>query len=339
MNKKVKVLLASALLCFLTLGCIGQEPEEEPEEEAVQIAIVFATGGLGDKSFNDTCYEGVKKAEADFGIEFSYVEPTAIAEYEGFQRQYARSGEYALIIGIGFDQADAMTIVAGEYPDQKFAIVDMVVDMPNVASLVFRENEGSFAVGAAAGKKTQTNKIGFVGGMDIPLIRRFIAGYKYGAEYVNPDIEVSWKYVGDWGDPAKGKELAISLIDEGVDILFSAAGKSGLGAIEAANERDKLVIGVDADQCDTIEGVPVDTFLASMLKRVDVAVYEMIKDVVNDTFTGGIHSFGAAENGVGICKHVPPDIKGEIDDLMADVASGAITVPSGIDENGEYTWD
>ncbi len=341
MNKKVKVLLALALLCFLTLGCIGQVPEEEPEEgeEVVQVAIVFATGGLGDKSFNDTCYEGVKKAEADFGIEFSYVEPTAIAEYEGFHRQYARSGEYALIIGIGFDQADAMTVVAGEYPDQKFAIVDMVVDLPNVASIVFRENEGSFAVGAAAGKKTQTDKIGFVGGMDIPLIRRFLAGYKYGAEYVNPDIEVSWKYVGDWADPAKGKELALSLFDEGADIVYAAAGRSGLGAIEAAHEQGKLVIGVDADQCDTIEGVPVTTFLASMLKRVDVAVYEMIKDVVNDTFTGGIHSFGAAENGVGICKHVPSDIKGEIDDLMAEVASGAITVPSGIDENGEYTWD
>lgn len=331
---KMKILSALALVCFLTLGCIGQ-PEPEPSD----VAIVFATGGLGDKSFNDTCYEGVKRAEADFGIKFDYVEPTAIAEYEGFLRQYAKSGEYALIISIGFDQADALAIVADEYPDQKFAIVDMVVDKPNVASLVFRENEGSFAVGAAAGLKTQTDLIGFVGGMDIPLIRRFLAGYKFGAEYVNRNAKVTWKYVGDWADPAKGKELALAEYDEGADIVYAAAGRSGLGAIQAAHERGMLVIGVDADQCDTIEGVPVTTFLCSMLKRVDVAVYETIKSVIDDTFAGGVHSFGAAENGVGVCEHLPSDIQDQIDDLMAQVASGAIQVPTGIDENGEYTWD
>ena len=349
MNKKVNMLCALALVCFLTLGCIGQEEEEveptveptaTPEpEEVVRIAVVFATGGLGDKSFNDSCYQGVKEAEADFGIEFDYVEPTAIAEYEGYHRQYAKSDEYDLIIGIGFDQADAITIVAQEYPDQKFAIVDMVVELPNVASLVFRENEGSFLVGAAAGLKSQTDKIGFVGGMDIPLIRRFLAGYKFGAEYINPEVEVSWKYVGDWSDPAKGKELALALFDEGADIVYAAAGRSGLGAIQAAHERGMLVIGVDADQCDTIEGVPVTTFLGSMLKRVDVAVYETIKSVMDDTFAGGFQSFGAAENGVGACKHIPSDIQGQIDDLMAKVASGEIQVPSDIDENGEYIWD
>ena len=145
-------------------------------------------------------------------MKFAFAEFTAIAERKRFHRQYARSGEYALIIGIDFDQAE----------------------------------------GAAAGKKTQTDKIGFVGGMDIPLIRRFLAGYKYGAEYVNPGVEVSWKYVENWADPAKGKKLAISLYDEGVDIVCAVAGRSGLGAIEAANERGKLVIGVNADQCDTI---------------------------------------------------------------------------------------
>jgi len=339
MNKKVKVLLAVAVLSFLTLGCIGQEAEEEPEGiEVTKVAIVFATGGLGDKSFNDTCYEGLKNAQQDFGIEYDYVEPTAIAEYEGFHRQYAKSGEYSLIIGIGFDQADAMTIVAEEYPDQKFAIVDMVVDLPNVASLVFRENEGSFLVGAAAGLKTESNKVGFVGGMDIPLIRKFLAGYKYGAEYVNRSIEVSWKYVGDWSDPAKAKELALTQFDDGVDIVYAAAGRSGLGAIQAADEQGVLAIGVDADQCDTIEGVPVTSFLCSMLKRVDIAVYETIKSVVNDTFAGGIHSFGVAESGVGVCKHLPSDIRGQIEDLEAKIASGEIQVPVDIDENGEYVW-
>jgi basic membrane protein A len=335
-------LLAFVALSFLTLGCVGQ-PESTPEPTTeptvvTKVAIVFATGGLGDKSFNDTCYEGVKKAEKDFGIEFDYVEPTAIAEYEGFLRQYAKSGDYALIISIGFDQADALSIVADEYPDQSFAIVDMVVDKPNVASLVFNENEGSFLVGAAAGLKTQTSKIGFVGGMDIPLIRRFLAGYKYGAEYVNADTEVYWKYVGDWADPAKAKELTLAEFDDGADVVYAAAGRSGLGAIQAANERGLLVIGVDADQCDTIEGVPVTTFLCSMLKRVDVAVYETIREVLEGTFTGGIKAFGVAQNGVGVCDHIPSDIKGEIDDLQAKVASGEIQVPVDIDENGEYVW-
>jgi basic membrane protein A len=337
MNRKVKMLLALVLLSFMTLGCIGQE--EEKRGAGTKVAIVFATGGLGDKSFNDTCYEGIKEAEEDFGIVFDYVEPTAIAEYEGFHRQYAKSGDYALIIGIGFDQADAITIVGEEYPDQKFAIVDMVVDLPNVASLVFRENEGSFLVGAAAGLKTQTDEIGFVGGMDIPLIRKFLAGYKYGAEYVNPDVEVTWKYVGDWTDPAKGKELALTQFDAGADILYAAAGRSGLGAIQAADERGMLVIGVDADQCETIEGVPVTTFLCSMLKRVDVAVYDTVKSVVEGTFTGGIHSFGVAENGVGACKHLPGDIQDEIDEYAEKITSGEIVVPTGIDENGEYTYD
>lgn len=345
MNKKVRVLFALPLLCFLALGCLRQEEEVLPTveptlaPEVTKVAVVFATGGLGDKSFNDTCYEGVNKAQQDFGIEFDYVEPTAIAEYEGFLRQYAKSGEYDLIVSIGFDQADALTIVADEYPDQKFAIVDMVVDKPNVASLVFRENEGSFLVGAAAGLKTQTNMIGFVGGMDIPLIRRFLAGYKFGAEYVNPDIKVSWKYVGDWVDPAKGKEMALEQFGTGADIVFAAAGRSGLGAIQAAYESNMLVIGVDADQCETIEGVPVTTFLCSMLKRVDVAVYDTIESVIEGTFAGGIKSFGAKENGVGVCKHLPSDIQDQINDLLAKVASGEIKVPTGIDENGEYTWD
>ncbi len=336
MAKKTKVLLALFVLCFLTLGCIGQE--EEKKAEKMKIAVVFATGGLGDKSFNDSSYEGVLKAQKDFGIEFDYVEPTAIAEYEGFLRQYAKTGEYALIVSIGFDQADALSIVADEYPNQKFTIVDMVVDKPNVASCIFNENEGSFLVGAAAGLKTKTNKIGFVGGMDIPLIRKFLAGYKFGAEYVNPNVQVTWKYVGDWVDPAKGKELALAQYEDGADIVYAAAGRSGLGAIQAANERGQLVIGVDADQCETIQGVPVTTFLASMLKRVDVAVYEMIKGAVNGTFTGGIKVFGAAQSGVGICKHVPSDIKAQIDDLIGKIASGEIKVPVDIDESGNYVY-
>lgn len=341
MNKNVKMLFAVVVLLSLTLGCIGQEEEPEQVTEEMKFAIVFATGGLGDKSFNDSCYEGAMRIKEEYGIDFDYVEPTAIAEYEGFLRQYARSEAYGIIVSIGFDQADALTVVADEYPNQKFAIVDMVVDKPNVASLVFRENEGAFLVGVAAAEKTQTDKIGFVGGMDIPLIRRFLTGYKYGAEYVNPDIEVSWKYVDNWSDPAKGKELALAQIDEGVDILLSAAGRSGLGAIEAAYQQGILVIGVDSDQSQTVEGVPPETFLCSMMKRVDIAVYETVKSVILGTFQGGIQSYGVAEDGVGpfwTLSGQPQELQDKVEELKSKVASGEIQVPTDIDENGEYVW-
>ena len=345
MNKNVKMLFALVILLSLTLGCIGQE---EPEEGQVtepppveKFAIVFATGGLGDKSFNDSCYEGAMKIKQEYGVDFDYVEPTAIAEYEGFLRQYAKTGTYKIIISIGFDQADALTVVAEEYPDQKFAIVDMVVDKPNVASLVFNENEGSFLVGVAAGMKTQTNKIGFVGGMDIPLIRKFLVGYKYGAEYVNPDVEVFWKYVGDWSDPAKGKELALAQFDDGADILFSAAGRSGLGAIQATYERGMLAIGVDSDQSQTVEGVPPETFLCSMMKRVDIAVFNVIKSVLDGTFQGGIQSFGIAQDGVGpfwTLAGQSQELRDKVEEMRMKIANGEIQVPSDIDENGEYVW-
>jgi basic membrane protein A len=346
MNKNVKILFAVVVLLSLTLGCIGQEEEPEgvPETETpeeTKFAIVFATGGLGDKSFNDSCYEGAMRVKEEFDVDFDYVEPTAIAEYEGFLRQYAKSEDYAIIVSIGFDQADALTVVAEEYPDQKFALVDMVVEKPNVASLVFREHEGAFLVGVAAAKKTETDKLGFVGGMDIPLIRRFLAGYKYGAEYVNPDIEVFWKYVDNWSDPAKGKELALAQFNDGADILFIAAGRSGLGAIQACYEQGALAIGVDSDQSQTVEGVPPETFLCSMMKRVDIAVYETVKSVLEGTFQAGIQSYGIAENGVGpfwTLEAQPQELQDEIKELRSKIASGEIQVPSDIDENGEYIW-
>ncbi|MFQ6088472.1 MAG: BMP family protein, partial [Candidatus Methanofastidiosia archaeon] len=290
---------------------------------------VLATGGLGDKSFNDSAFAGAKKAEQELGIELDYVEPTAIAEYEGFLRDYAKSGEYSIIISIGFDQADALSVVAKEYPEQKFAIVDMVVDLPNIASFVFRENESSFLVGAIAGMITETNKIGFVGGMDIPLINKFLAGYKAGAKHVNPDVEVYVVYVGGWADPAKGKELALSQIDKGADIVYQAAGRSGLGVIEAAKERDIYAIGVDADQ----RYLAPDNILTSALKRVDVAVYRVIKSVIGGTFSGGIYDLGIKENGVGAVLDNNPsivtqDIVAKVRELEQKVASGEIQVPT-----------
>jgi basic membrane protein A len=307
-----------------------------------KVGLVLATGGLGDKSFNDISYAGAQKAEDKLGVEFDYVEPTAIAEYESYQRDFAMSGEYELIICVGFDQADALTIIAGEYPDQNFAIVDMVVDAPNVASLTFRQNEGSFLLGVVAGMTTETGSIGFVGGMDMPLIRDFYVGYKAGAEWANPTVTVGEPvFVGGWGDPGKGKELTLGLIEQGYDGIFAAAGGSGLGALEAVHEQGINGYGVDACQ-DYLH----DEIIASMTKRVDNAVFQMILAATTNTFQGGFYSGGLAESWTGMCRlpeeealwestfefvHDPldEDILAKVMEAQAKIIAGDIVVPSG----------
>jgi len=306
-----------------------------------RVGLILATGGLGDKSFNDISYAGVVKASQELGIDFDFVEPKAIAEYQGFQTDFAKTGNYAIIICIGFDQADALNITAGLYPAQKFAIVDMVVNKPNVASLLFKANEGSYLVGVVAGMKTKTGKVGFVGGMEIDLIKDFFKGYEAGAKWANSSVQVVTPvYVGGWADPAKGKELAIGLVDAGVDAIFVAAGKSGLGALEAAHDRGILGLGVDACQCYLYPEIK-----ASMTKRVDVAVFKMIKAALEGTFEGGIKSGGLKEHWVGACRlpeeqafweakfgfthpSLEATVISKMDEARDKIEAGDITVPS-----------
>ena len=307
-----------------------------------KVGLVLATGGLGDKSFNDISYAGLVRAKAELGIILDYVQPKAIAEYEGYQRDFAKSGNYALIVCIGFDQADALTKVATEYPNQKFAIVDMPVDKPNVASLLFRANEGSFLVGVVAAMQSTTGKIGFVGGMDIPLIRDFFVGYEAGAKWARPTITVlDPVFVGDWGDPVKGKELAISLIEQGADSLYAAGGKSGLGALDAAHEKSVKAYGVDACQCYLYPEIT-----ASATKRTDLAVYEMVMKTLLGTFKGGFYSGGVKEGWTGCCRlpeevgfwedyfdFTHPTMASSVMDKLLQaqdkIVMGEITVPSG----------
>ena len=309
-----------------------------------KVGLILATGGLGDKSFNDISYAGCQMAKDKLGVDFDYVEPKAIAEYEGFQRDFAKSGEYIIIVCIGFDQADALSIVAAEYPEQNFALVDMVVDNPNVASLTFRANEGSFLVGVVAGMMTETGKVGFVGGMDIPLIRDFYEGYEAGAIWANPDVTVSEPvFVGAWADPTKGKELATTLVEQGNDAIYSAAGKSGLGALEAAHEEGVMAFGVDLCQ-DYL----YPEMVASMTKRVDVAVYEMILSALVGKFQGGFYSGGIKEKWIGMCRlpeeeslweelfdfehqPLPADVLAKAKEARDGILSGEITVPTGYD--------
>jgi basic membrane protein A len=335
-----------ALIVIIAAGWYLRPAPDAPDDQGdvFKVGMVTGTGGLGDKSFNDIAFSGILQAYDEFEIEYDYVEPTAIAEYEGYQRDFAMSDEYDLIVCIGFDQADPLSVVAAEYPDQYFVLVDMVVENENVASLTFRSNEGSFLLGVVAGMASETGKIGFVGGMEIPLILDFFEGYEAGAIWANPEIEVMTPvYVGDWGDPAKAKELAVSLIEGGADMIFQAAGGSGLGALEAAEEQQVNGLGVDACQ-DYLH----DHMLASMTKRVDTAVYEMIVDVMNDEFEGGFKSGGIADDWIGMCRlpeeesyweelfdfeHPPLShaIIEKVEEAKAGILAGDITVPTGYD--------
>jgi basic membrane protein A len=317
------------------------------------VAIVFATGGLGDKSFNDGCFEGATQAATDFGMTFTYVEPTAIVEYEGYIRTYAEHADYAdpydLIITIGFDQANALMAVADDYPDQHFAIVDMFIDpgnYTNVASLLFEEHQGSALVGAIAGLMTETDKIGFVGGMDIPLINKFLAGYTFGANYTNMGINVTYAYTNDWVDTSVGQTLADGMYAGGADIIFAAAGRSGLGIFDSCadtigtNSTPIWTIGVDSPQmylgtADPENPVAPTWCMTSMLKRVDVAIYNMMRDTYYGNFTGGVKSFNLANGGVGYeinedLLTLPPAVISAVEALKADIISGTVTVPDSI---------
>jgi len=304
-----------------------------------RIAIVFATGGLGDKSFNDSAYEGMLRAEKELGIEFDQAEPQAVAEYESLLMRFAQTRRYDLIISIGFDQADALQVVSGRFPDQKFAIVDTAVDAPNVASYVYREAERGFVVGAVAGLMTKRAEdprivpdkqiIGVIGGMDIPLIRANVAGYIAGAKFVNPEVEVKYSYVGDWADPAKCKEMANAMLDEGVDVIWLAAGRSGLGGIMAAEERNRFAIGADVDQ----GYLAPDHILTNGMKLVDNTVFMAIEAVLKDEFTPGTNMLGLKEGALGYSHNlIPADIIEEVDKLAERVASGELTVPEEIDQ-------
>ena len=261
-------------------------------------AIVFDMGGKFDKSFNEAAYNGAEKFKAESGIAYREFEVTNPSQREQAMRNMARRGA-TVIIAMGFAQAAAVETVAKEFPDTKFTLIDMVVDLPNVQSVIFKEHEGSFLVGMAAAMASETGKVGFIGGMDIPLIRKFALGYVEGAKYVNADIEVFQNMTGTtpsaWNDPTKGGELARSQFDRGADVVYAAAGGTGVGVYQAAKDAGKLAIGVDSNQNYIHPG----TMLTSMVKRVDVAVYDAFMSAKNGTWQGGFKILGLAEDGVG----------------------------------------
>ncbi|MGL5123513.1 MAG: BMP family lipoprotein [Fusobacteriaceae bacterium] len=325
--------LFSSLIVLTSLflvACGGVKEGKVQAKNPLKVGIVMSTGGLGDKSFNDSAFRGLENAKKELGIDFKYVEPSSSAEDEQFLREYADAG-YELIIATGFQMRDAAEKVAKDYKNIKFAIIDDVVNEQNTRSLLFKEQEGSFLVGALAAMMTKTDEVGFVGGMQVPLIDRFKNGYAQGAKYVKPDIKVVTSYVGGsnaFNDPVKGKEVAISQIKQGVDVVYHAAGATGIGVIDAAREAGVFALGVDSDQDDIAPGV----VLTSMVKNVDVAVLETVKSVIDGTFISGVYNFGIKENGVGTTDfRNTKDIIGaeniaRIEEIKKKIASGEIVV-------------
>jgi len=295
-------------------------------------AVVYDQAGKNDKSFNEAVYKnGVMKFKDDMGVKVREFEPQNEAQMEQGLRRLAQRG-HSPIIAIGFTFASAVEKVAKEFPDQQFAIIDMVVDLPNVQSIVFAEHEGSFMVGALAAMKSESGKVGFVGGMDIPLIRKFACGYAQGAKYVNGDVEVFQNMTGTtpsaWSDPAKGAELAKTQFSKGADVVFAAAGGTGIGVYQAAKDSGKYAIGVDSNQNYMQPG----TMLTSMLKRVGVAAYQSWQDAKDGNWEAGFKVMNTEAGGVDWAldqyneKLISAEMKSKVEQIKADIVSGKIKV-------------
>ena len=314
----------------------------------IHVGMVYALGGLGDNSFNDMAHKGIRNAQQKFGISFQNAEPSGPSDFRTLQRRYATqtNPNFDLVCVIGFNQANALTQNAPQFSDQKFMIVDAVVDEPNVASYTFKEHQGSFQVGHLAGLLTtrdfkagagQTNDqkvVGFVGGKENTLIQKFQAGYQAGVNHAGSDIEVKSAYVGSWSDPAAGKEIALSMYNSGADVIYHAAGGSGTGVFRAAQQKGRFAIGVDSAQSESLPKY-ADVIVASMVKHVDTAVFKSVKHVVNGNFKGGKHvTLGLAENGVEasygtkLGDEIPQEVKAKMQESRKAIINGEISVPT-----------
>ncbi len=321
------------MLSFISCAVFARPFTAKPDQaKPFRIALVLDKGGKDDKSFNTAAYNGAIQAQKDLGIFLKFVEATDTIAIENLHRAFARK-KYDLIIGIGFAQVEAVRRVSAQFPDVKFAIVDGNINAPNVRALLFEEHQGSFVVGALAAMKSTSGTIGFIGGMDIPLIRRFALGYEAGAKFIHPGEKVITNFIGvtgeAWNNPAKAKELAINQYSQQADVIFVAAGASGSGVFDAAEEKKKFAIGVDSNQNSAKPGF----ILTSMIKGVDVAVYETIKEAQQNKFIPGVARFGFANKGIAYAldqyneKLITPEMRKKADEIIKKITTGEIQVP------------
>ena len=345
MKTLLRILLALAAPILAAAGCRPASSAAADDKSKVHVGIVFDVGGKDDRSFNAAAWQGVRRAAKDFPIVLRDVEPGDPTSIEPAMRAFAERG-YDLIIGVGFSQTPNIEAVAKDYPALSFAIVDGVSRLPNVSSLIFKEHEGSFLVGMIAAGASKSGVLGFVGGMDIPLIHKFEVGYEEGAKSVNPKVRVVENYVGvtdaAWNDPVKGKELARTQIEKGADVIFTAAGNSGLGAFDAVEQYGKdsqgraqrFVIGVDSNQ----NWVKPGFVLTSMVKRVDNAVYQIVGDRVGNHPVGGIHVYGLDNDGVGYAVDdynkdlIPAATLQSVEEAKQKIISGQIKVTNAMEK-------
>ena len=298
----------------------------------IKIGLVLERSGKDDKSFNASAYQGLKRAEKELGVMTKTVEAPDNSAYESLQRAFAEK-KFDLVVAVGFHQLEAVKKNAERFPDQKFLLIDEDAKAKNVRSVMFEEHEGSFLVGALAALHSKSGKIGFIGGMDVPLIRRFQMGYEAGVKKINPKAEVVSNYLGvtgeAWNNPPKAKELAFAQFNHGVDVIFVAAGNSGLGVFDAAAEKNKLAIGVDSNQ----DWIKPGFILSSMLKRVDEAVFESVKALKDGKFQTGLIRLGVKSKGVDYAldehnaKLVTEADKKQLEGLRSEIIKGKIKVP------------
>ena len=324
----VGVIVVAAVIIFN----LDMQVEDKKETVSFKPAVVFDMGGKFDKSFNEGVWNGVKKFTEETGIEVMEFEVTNETQREQAMRRMVDKGA-TVVLGVGFAQADAISKVAADNPNVQFSIIDVGwLDAPNLRQYVFKEHEGSYLVGVAAAKATKTGKVGFVGGQDIGLISKFACGYVGGVKSVLPNVEIYENMTGStpsaWNDPARGAELTRSQIDRGADVVYHAAGGTGVGVIQAAADAGKLAIGVDSNQ----NGLAPGSVLTSMLKRVDVAAYETFMDAKNGKFTSGVKALGIAEGGVDWALDenneslITADIKSAVEAAREAILSGSVTV-------------
>ncbi len=365
--RSVKALLALLVLVLVAAGCGGGETATEDSSEPtttdtateedtaaedtesaaagdIRAAMVTDVGGLGDQSFNDSAFAGLERAESELGVEIEVLESASPTDYVTNLTQLAESG-FSPVFAVGFLMTDALLEVAPQFPDTQFAIIDSVVEEPNVASVLFREEQGSYLAGVVAGLMTQQDTdyttaeqsvVGFLGGLEGPLIQKFQAGYEEGVASVCPDCEVLVQYAGTtpeaFNDPATGQEIALSQNDQGADIIYHASGATGQGLFNAATDRGFFAIGVDSDQAMIVPDAPI---LTSMLKRVDNAVFATVEAAANGEFPGGeVTIYGLEEEGIALAEFgefadaVPEEVTAAVEEAQSGIVDGAVEVPT-----------
>lgn len=328
------LIITILIIAVVIIGAIFFMNQGEDQKQAVdnfKAAMVTDVGGLGDQSFNDAAWRGLERAKEDLDIDINVIESGNMSDYTPNLTSLVDQN-YDITWAIGFLMHDSLKEVAEKNPDAKFGIVDSVVDLDNVASVTFKEHEGSFLAGVVAGLKSETGKVGYIGGMETPLIQKFETGFRAGVKAVKPDTKIFIGYTGAFDDPQAGKELAFTQFNQGADVVFHASGACGIGVIKAAKEEGLYAIGVDSPQ----NHLAPEHVLTSMVKRIDNAVYKIVKEHVEGDFKAGHTAYGLAENGVGIYreqaeKMLSDEILNTVDEYKQKIIDGEIEVPQSPD--------